>query len=176
MNFNITTDKNQLKEIVALCIRNDFYKEDLWFITYKQLYPPMVKADKEKGVVIELKLMVSISLLLNPKFCYKYFVLTNDTNKVIGFIVITHRADIFNGSCFLEYLLIDEAYQGKGLSNKLFNEFFDWCKENNRTQIKIQFEPTDKLKYLYAKQGFKKVIIEEGDEIESKHENWYKFM
>jgi GNAT superfamily N-acetyltransferase len=175
MNFAITTDKNQLKEVVALTIRNDFYKEDLWFINYKTLYPPMVKKDKEKGIDVRLKQIISMGMFLNPKFEYKYFVLTNDNNKVIGFILISHY-HIFNGSCFLEYLLIDEPYQGKGLSYKMFNEFFDWCKENNRTQIKIQFEPTDKLKYLYTKQGFKKVIIEEGDEIESKHENWYKFI
>ena len=58
----------------------------------------------------------------------------------------------------------------------MFNEFFGWCEENNIRQIKIQFEPTDKLKYLYTKQGFKKLNLEVGDEIKGIHENWYKFI
>ena len=177
MNFAITTDKNQLKEIVALCIRYNFYIENIWFIINNALYPPTIKAIKAMGNTdntIRILERESRAMLLNPKFAIRYFVLT-DNNKVIGFIIISNQV-VVNGACFLEYILIDDAYKGMGLSSTMFNEFFGWCEENNIRQIKIQFEPTDKLKYLYTKQGFKKLNLEVGDEIKGIHENWYKFI
>jgi GNAT superfamily N-acetyltransferase len=180
MNFAITTEPQHLKDILTMSIRNDFYIDHIWLVITGKIYPAQIKKWEREGrspAWIAGTTEAYMENLLNPLFGYKWFVFMNEENKVVGFVASSYRVDLENGKCFLEYMLIDEAYRGKGHSHQILNSFFEWCKTNNINQIKIQFEPEiQQLKHLYAKHGFKKMILERGDDRPSKYENWYKLL
>ena len=180
MNFNITENSKDLNSILTMAIRNKFYIDHLWLVIRGDIYPVLIKQWKEERRnkrEIEVASFIYKRGLLNPKFGYKWFVL-RDEDKIVGFIAMSYRVDLSNDCCFLEYMLLDEAYRGKKLSHQLMSSFFDWCKENGKNQIKVQFEINDeRLNYLYSQHGFKREFLENGDEkIIGGYVNWYKHL
>jgi GNAT superfamily N-acetyltransferase len=180
MNFNITEEYQDLNSILTMAIRHKFYIDHLWLVIKGDIYPSLIKQWKAEGIPlteIVFRTLMYKKELLNPKFGYKWFVL-RDEDKIVGFIAISYRVDLSNDKCFLEYMLLDEAYRGKKLSHQLMNSFFDWCKENGKNQIKVQFEINDeRLNYLYSQHGFKREFLENGDEkIIGGYVNWYKHL
>jgi RimJ/RimL family protein N-acetyltransferase len=182
MNLTNTNDKQQLKEILALSIRNQFYTDQIWFLITGKLHPKVETMLKQSITTNNFEIaqyiqqyMMTIS---NPKIKYEWFVFTDEDDKIIGFVSYSRRIDLENGKCFLEYMLIDKNYRGKGYSNIMLEKFFDWCRENNISKIKIQFEANiPQLVHLYSKYGFRKIILEIADtEYNGNYENWYKFL
>ena len=166
------------KDILTLAIRNDFYKEHLWLIFTGEIYPAELKKWREEGASetnIQWNKAMWIQQLSPDKYKNLFFVLRDQNNKPIGFINASHRKDLDNGKCFLEYMLIDEKYRGNGASADLLNLFFTWCEKVGRTKIKVQFKTEDKrLNYIYSKYGFKKMNLEEGDNDDDEWQNWYR--
>lgn len=176
MNFAITTDKKQLKEILTMSLRNNFYPDLLWLDITGTPYPPMIKRWKEAGHTdSRIKTFVSDMLddMKNPLFNNDYFTFKNEEGRLIGFLTCSYLIKN-TGKCMLEYLLVDKEYRGNGYSHQILNSFYEWCKERKYYQIKIQFEPTEQHIHLYTKHGFKHIILEKDDLHSKYYVNWYK--
>ena len=73
---------SQLKEILALSLRNDFYKDDIWNL-------------------------ITNSKVDHKKFEVRYFVKT-ENDKVIGFIITTERK-YFSNICSSTKSIVEKA-------------------------------------------------------------------
>lgn len=144
-----TATCSQLKEILALSLRNDFYKDDIWNL-------------------------ITDSKVDHKKFEVRYFVKT-ENDKVIGFIITTERTDLWWGKILLEYMLVDEKHRGKGVGQEMLDDFVSWADSNAKTSMKVQFPPTKMLLHFYGKNGFKELELEYSAQI-CNLVNWYKML
>lgn len=81
---------------------------------------------------------------------------STDNGEVIGFSFVVL---LYNLNCvFIDYIAIDNKYQGKGLGKILFNHIYDFHTQNVNYWL-LALECEDKLIGMYSKWGCKKVPI-----------------
>ena len=150
-------------QILTLAIKNDFYKEFIWYQLKGEIYPPMLKDwcerananTPEKKLAIKARLtMILESVIQKSKYDVEWFCLYNDDGKAVGFWGASYLKKS-NEKCAFEYLLVDESERRKGYAKKLMSSFFLWFENSGRTKIGLQFKDDPFLKQFYSGYGFK---------------------
>ena len=150
-------------QILTLAIKNNFYKEFIWYQLKGEIYPPMLKEQCERvnANTPETKLAVKARLMRVlensiQKSIYdcNWFCLCNEEGKPVGFWGASNLKKM-NGKCVLEYLLVDESERRKGYAKKLMSNFFEWIENSGRTKIALQFGNELFLRKFYSGYGFK---------------------
>ncbi len=115
-------------------------KSDLGSVTalYYQLYP-----DRKKP---------PLSKFNTPKLKYRILV-AKDGKTVIGFILATFTSYSKSKFGYLEELIVDAKYRGRGIGSKLVKEALLWEK---KLGAEVVFGTTDNEVAFYEKQGFRK--------------------
>ena len=85
-------------------------------------------------------------------------------DRVIGFLM--WAVDEADGSCWLGGILIDKAFQGKGLGKTAVRMALDYLQvEHSCQQFALSYQPENPARYLYEKLGFVETGEMEGEEI-----------
>jgi peptidyl-dipeptidase Dcp len=73
-------------------------------------------------------------------------------NKIVGFLLLMHRGD----AAQLRYFILEPAYRGIGLGNKLMTLYMDFFKEKNyKSSYLLTTDELPASAHLYKKFGFK---------------------
>lgn len=111
-------DEITKKAIMELCIRENFYVEDIYAHLYKDLYPPTKKRITEKGIPIELFRMSVFDRMNDMTICTNATILDN---KVVGFCMFTLQ---YGCKAFdLSFLFVKKEHRGNGIATSLINDF-----------------------------------------------------
>ncbi len=142
------SQKNNLNDVI---IRTELNPGDIGYVIYLHGY--LYK--KEYNYGIEFETYVASGLC---EFYQQYdpqkdraWVCEHE-NKIVGFLLLMHRGD----AAQLRYFILEPAYRGIGLGNKLMSLYMNYLKERN---YKLSYLwTTDELPaaaHLYKKYGFK---------------------
>lgn len=150
-------------QILTLAIKNNFYKEFIWYQLKGEIYPPMLKDwcerananTPEKKLAVKARLMVVLeNVIQKSKYDVEWFCLCNEEGKPVGFWGASFLKKGY-GKCCLEYLLVDESERRKGYAKKLMSSFWRWVNNSGRTKIGLQFGNEPFLRKFYSGYGFK---------------------
>uniref|UniRef100_Q31FY7 Acetyltransferase, GNAT family n=1 Tax=Hydrogenovibrio crunogenus (strain DSM 25203 / XCL-2) TaxID=317025 RepID=Q31FY7_HYDCU len=89
-------------------------------------------------------------------------VAANNQNQVIGVCTAqwVYSTATGNKSAWIEDMVIDQAYRGQGIGQKLLNHIIEWCQQAGcgRAQLVYDLENTAAIEF-YRKQDFKKTQL-----------------
>lgn len=91
--------------------------------------------------------------LNNPKLTSYYHIAAYDGDKLIGYIDC-----VSNGvtDAYIQDLMVDPLYQGKGIGSELMNKMIDFLKEQHIYIISVIFD--ESLKSFYERFGFNTML------------------
>jgi predicted GNAT family N-acyltransferase len=143
------------KSIIAMCIRNNFYIEDIYLHLFSDIYPPSKKRISQQcismGSNLEEFLKIAKTKMLNKTITTLSIKLNNE---ILGFLIFSTMRDI--KAIDLSFLFISETHRGNGYSHKLFNQLLVFYNISKSFRIiNYLFVATEKeMIPFYKKLGF----------------------
>ncbi len=132
-------------------IRTELLAGDIGYVTYMHGY--LYRKEYNYGIEFETYVAAGLNEFYRNYDSNKDRVwVCEHNNKIVGFLLLMHRGK----AAQLRYFILEPAYRGIGLGNKLMELFLDFLKECNYESAYLW---TTKELYaaahLYTKYGFK---------------------
>lgn len=145
------------------------------FVSLKDIRPEDMALDSNKEIVAfvkekftfdiprikDLVAQLDSSAIIKEQSLYKavldgFVSKIFDEEKLIGFGWIFPRQTLLRKQAVVEDMIIDNAYRGKGLGEKMLLELLDWAKREGMDTIELTTNPARiAANSLYQKVGFK---------------------
>lgn len=142
------TGKIQLEDIQ---IRTELIPGDIGYVIY--LHGHLYKKEFNYGIEFETYVASGLAEFYQQYDEQKDRVwVCEHENKIVGFLLLMHRGD----AAQLRYFILEPAYRGIGLGNKLMTLFMDFFKEKNyKSSYLLTTDELPASAHLYKKFGFK---------------------
>jgi len=134
-----------------------------------QLHGTYYSQHWDLGVYFEAKVAAELAAFLN-RFdpAHDGLWLARDGEKVVGAVVIDGR-DAQGEGARLRWFIIDPAYQGLGLGNRLMDAAMSFCQQVGFRRVYLTtFAGLHTARHLYEKHGFKLCREEDGSHLTGK--------
>ena len=143
MNKPITLDD--------ITIRTKLKPGDIGYVIYLHGY--LYKMEYDYGVEFETYVAAGLAEFYNQYDPQKDRVwICEHENKIVGFLLLMHRGE----AAQLRYFILESAYRGIGLGNKLMKLYMDFLKEKNyKSSYLLTTDELPASAHLYKKFGFK---------------------
>lgn len=125
----------------------------------------ILKFLKEK-FIFDLKRVHTLIMELNPTLKYEessiykaildgYISIIRDKGKIIGMGWIFPRQTMLHKQAVVEDMIVDKAYRGRGLGEKILMDLLDWARQNGIEVVELTTNPKRvAANALYKKVGF----------------------
>jgi N-acetylglutamate synthase-like GNAT family acetyltransferase len=142
------TRKIQLEDIQ---IRTTLRPGDIGYVVYLHGY--LYKKEYDYGIEFETYVASGLAEFYEQYDEQKDRVwVCEHANKIVGFLLLMHRGD----AAQLRYFILEPAYRGIGLGNKLMTLYMDFFKEKNyKSSYLLTTDELPTSAHLYKKFGFK---------------------
>lgn len=95
--------------------------------------------------------------MIEPKQNFLFIAREVSTNKIAGVVMISIYRIPDSKKCYLDDIIVDENFRGRGVATILFDKVIATAKENNAEYIMLTSNPKRVAGIkLYEKLGFKK--------------------
>src|SRR5689334_13047355 len=140
--------KIKLDEII---IRNELHPGDIGYVVY--MHGHLYKTECNYGIEFETYVAAGLAEFYRQYDEQKDRAwICEHENKIVGFLLLVHRGE----AAQLRYFILEPAYRGIGLGNRLMNLYMDFLKEKKYKSSYLW--TTNELPtsaHLYKKFGFK---------------------
>jgi GNAT superfamily N-acetyltransferase len=121
------------------------------------------------GLYFEAKVATELSaFLMRFEAAHDGLWLARNGEKIVGAIVIDGK-DAAGEGARLRWFILDPAYQGQGIGNRLMDAAMDFCKKVGFRRVYLTtFAGLDTARHLYEKHAFRLCREEDGSHLTGK--------
>ena len=132
-------------------IRTDLKPGDIGYVIY--LHGHFYKKEFDYGIEFETYVASGLAEFYQHYDKQKDRVwICEHEDKIVGFLLLMHRGD----AAQLRYFILEPAYRGIGLGNKLLKLYMDFLKEKNyKSSYLLTTDELPASAHLYKKFGFR---------------------